>query len=329
MGLLDGLPAPMRERLHPEPHPDWVSPTLATLTHDRFSDPNWIYERKFDGERCLAFKNGAQVRLLSRNQLRIDTAYPEIADALAGQTVDDVVIDGEIVAAGDGQFSTLQRRMQLHDPARARASGVAVSYAIFDVVHLDGYDTRQLPLRARKSVLRRALAFGDGLHYTQHRNRDGEALFAEACERGWEGVIAKHADSTYVGRRTDQWLKFKCENRQEFVVGGYTDPAGSRVALGALLLGYYDGSDFVYAGKVGTGFGTTELHHLRELLEPLEESDPPFTHGRVRERNVHWVRPAAVVEVAFSEWTGDGRLRHPRYIGLRRDKDARQVVREG
>ncbi len=326
--LLESVPQVVRSRLRPEPHPDWVSPTLATLTHRRFSDPNWIYERKLDGERCLGFKNGDTVRLLSRNQLRIDSAYPEIADALAAQAAGDIVIDGEIVAARGGGFSALQRRMQLRDPERARASGIAVAYYVFDVVHLDGYSTRDLPLRARKSLLRRAVAYGSDIRLTQHRNEAGEALYDEACRRGWEGVIAKQADSVYAGRRTDQWLKFKCESGQELVIGGWTDPAGSRVALGALLLGYYDGGDFVYAGKVGTGFDTAELHRLRQLLDPLEQLRSPFTRGRVRERNVHWVRPALVAEIGFTEWTTDGRLRHPRYLGLRRDKDPRDVVRE-
>jgi DNA ligase D-like protein (predicted ligase) len=330
-GLLDTLPPAARDRLRPEPHPEWVSPTLATLTDRRFSDLGWIFERKLDGERCLAFRDGKRVRLLSRNQLRINDAYPEIADALAHQAVDDIVVDGEIVAVGAGgrsDFSLLQRRMQLQDRERARASGVAVVYYVFDVVHLDGYDTRQVPLRARKSLLRRALDYGGDLRYTSHRNFAGEALFAQACARGWEGVIAKQADSVYVGRRTDLWLKFKCENRQEFVIGGFTDPAGARTGFGALLLGYYDNDDLVYAGKVGTGFDTTTLRALRAQLDSLEQREPPFTRGFVRERGAHWVRPELVAEVAFSEWTGDGRLRHPRFLGLRRDKDPRAVTRE-
>ncbi len=304
---------------------------MATLTHRRFSDPDWVFERKLDGVRCLAFRDGPRIRLLSRNRLQINGGYPEIEDVIGAQRVADIVVDGEIVAAtpeGPGAFSLLQRRMQLRDPARARASGVAVSYYVFDVVHLDGYDTRQLPLRTRKSLLRKALEYGSELRYTQHRNGAGEAMFADACRRGWEGVIAKHAESVYVGRRTDLWLKFKCENRQEFVIGGFTDPTGTRTGLGALLLGYYDGGDLVYAGKVGTGFDTATLEELRSLLDPLERSEPPFTRGRIRERGVHWVEPVLVGEVAFSEWTGDGRLRHPRFLGLRRDKDAREVVRE-
>lgn len=314
-----------------EPHPEWVSPTLATLTHRYFSDPDWLFERKLDGERCLAFRDGARLRLLSRNQLRINDTYPEIAAALAAQAVADIVVDGEIVAVtaeGVAPFSVLQRRMQLRDAARARATGVSVTYYVFDVVHLDGYNTRQLPLRVRKSLLRKALRYGREVRYTQHRNGAGEEMFADACRRGWEGVIAKRADSIYVGRRTDAWLKFKCENRQEFVIVGFTDPAGARTGLGALLLGYYDNDDLVYAGKVGTGFDTATLEQLRSLLDPLERADPPFTRERVRERGVHWVEPVLVGEVAFSEWTGDGRLRHPRFVGLRRDKDAHDVVRE-
>jgi bifunctional non-homologous end joining protein LigD len=237
---------------------------------------------------------------------------------------------------GRTSFGRLQQRIGISDPWRARRSPVAVFYYVFDLLHLDGCDTTALPLRARKSLLRDTLSFRSrALRYTTHRNAEGEALFAVACARGWEGVIAKRADAPYVGRRSGDWLKFKCSAGQELVVGGFTEPTGSRVGLGALVVGYYQGDDLVYAGKVGTGFSQATLRELRRRLDALETPDPPFRDhdvGRAARgpggAAVHWVRPELVAEVGFTEWTTDGRLRHPRYVGLRDDKRARDVVRE-
>ncbi len=312
---------------------------LATLTDRRFSDPRWLFERKLDGERCLAFRDGARVRLLSRAPQRLDGTYPEVGDALARVPAGDFVVDGEVVAFDRGRtsFGRLQQRIGISDPERARRSPVAVFYYVFDLLHLDGHDTRALPLRARKSLLRDTLSFRSRtLRYTAHRNAEGEALFATACARGWEGVIAKLADAPYVGRRSGEWLKFKCSAGQELVVGGFTEPTRSRVGLGALVVGYYQRGDLVYAGKVGTGFSQATLRELRQRLDALETPDPPFHDGDEVRRAargpggaaVHWVRPELVAEVAFSEWTTDGRLRHPRFVGLRDDKPAREVVRE-
>jgi DNA ligase D-like protein (predicted ligase) len=204
---------------------------------------------------------------------------------------------------------------------------VAVFYYVFDILHLDGYDTTALPLRARKSLLRRALGFHGPVRLTPHRNRDGEALYREACRKGWEGLIAKRADSPYTHGRSRDWLKFKCSAEQELVIGGFTAPKGSRTDLGALLLGYYDGGRLRYAGKVGTGFTQATLRDLAARLEPLETDASPFA-DEVRERHVTWARPELVAQVGFSEWTRDGRLRHPRFLGLRDDKAASDVVRE-
>lgn len=329
---LASLSPEQRRRLRPSPPPSWVEPMLATLTDRRFSDPDWLFERKLDGERCLAFRHGRTVRLLSRARQRLDRTYPEIADAFADQPLDDVVVDGEVVAFERGRtsFARLQQRIGITDPARARRSPVAVTYYVFDLLHLDGHDTTRLPLRARKSLLRAALSFGPRtLRYTPHRNTDGEAGYADACARGWEGLIAKRADATYVGRRSTDWLKFKCSAGQEVVIGGFTDPIGSRVGLGALLVGYYDGGDLVYAGKVGTGYSRSTLLDLRRRLESLESGRSPFrADGDARGAGIHWVRPELVAEVAFTEWTGSGKLRHPRFVGLRTDKRPREVVRE-
>jgi bifunctional non-homologous end joining protein LigD len=303
---------------------------LATLTTRRFSDPAWVFERKLDGERCLGYRRGGEVRLLSRNRKRLDGAYPEVAEALGREAETDLVVDGEIVAFEDGRtsFARLQRRMQLRDPDAARRSGVAVFYYVFDLLHLAEYDTRDLPLRLRKALLRRALTYRDPLRYSTHRNTEGEAFYRAACRRGWEGVVAKRADGPYVGRRSPDWLKFKCINQQEMVVGGFTEPAGSRVGFGALLIGYYAGKDLVFAGKVGTGYDVDTLVDLRRQLDALRQDAPPFVGVRGRQPGVHWVRPELVVQVAFTEWTEDGKLRHPRFLGLRRDKDPGEIVRE-
>jgi DNA ligase D-like protein (predicted ligase) len=201
---------------------------------------------------------------------------------------------------------------------------------VFDVLWLEGHDVRALPLRARKRLLKRALNFHGNVRWTQYRNQDGEAMYAEACRKGWEGLIAKRADSPYVTTRSRDWLKFKCDHEQELVIGGYTAPRGSRVEFGALLLGYYSDGRFQYAGKVGTGFDTDTLHELGTQLRAREREDPAFAEPRaIKERNVTWVKPELVAQIGFTEWTRDGRLRHPRFLGLRDDKAASEVVREG
>jgi DNA ligase D-like protein (predicted ligase) len=324
------LPGVVREALHDEPVPDWRAPTLAALTEKRFSDPRWIFERKFDGMRCLAFRDRDQVRLLSRNRQQLNGTYPELVDALATQRITRFVVDGEVVAFEGRRtsFARLQGRLGITDPEVARASPVRVFYYLFDLLHLDGKSTVDAPLKWRKRILRSAIDFHDPLRNTTHRLGAGLAAYRAACQRGDEGVIAKLADSTYASGRSKNWLKFKCVRDQEFVVGGYTSPKGSRVELGALLLGYYDGRDLVYAGKVGTGFDQDTLRNLHERLSPIEQDVPPFTRGLVRENGARWVRPELVTQIGFTEWTRDGKLRHPRYQGLRTDKDPGDVVRE-
>src|ERR1700730_7478015 len=316
--LSESLPPEARARLHRRPQPDWIDPMLATLTHRRFSDPNWLFELKFDGERCLAFRKGSSVRLFSRNRKLLNGTYPEIADAIGSQALDDFVVDGEIVAFdGDvASFSRLQRRVEIPDSVSARLAGVHVFYYIFDVPHLAGYDMTAVGLRHRKVLLAGGLSFDDPLRLTTHRDTEGEAAYQEACAKGWEGVIAKRTDSPYVQRRSTDWLKFKCVNRQEFVIGGFTDPRGSRVGFGALLVGYYEDGDLRYAGKVGTGYDTRTLLELGKQLRKLETKDSPFAEP-VREKGAHWVRPELVAEVGFTEWTHDGKLIHPRVLGLR------------
>jgi DNA ligase D-like protein (predicted ligase) len=302
---------------------------LATLTEKRFSDPKWIFEPKFDGVRCLVFRDRRGVRLLSRNKLALDRQYPEIEDAFLAQP-GEYVVDGEIVAFEGKRtsFARLQRRMQLRDPARAKRTGVAVYFYAFDVPFAAGFDLTRLALKERKRVLRRLLSFNRRLRFTTHRAEAGEDAWRDACANGLEGVIAKRADSPYEHGRSRDWLKFKCVNEQELVIGGYTDPAGARVGLGALLLGYYDDGALTYAGKVGTGFDEQTLKTLATRLASRHRARTPFTHGDPPMRGVHWVRPDLVAQIGFTEWTRDGQLRHPRFLGLRRDKPARDVVRE-
>jgi bifunctional non-homologous end joining protein LigD len=308
-----------------------MDPELATLTKDRFSDSAWIFERKLDGERCLAFRNRGRVRLMTRNEREDTTTYPEIADALAAQEADDFIVDGEIVAFDGEQisFSRLQQRLGVRQPSPALRSAVPVYYYIFDVLWNQGRDVRPLAERERKAILEKLLTFAGPLRYTQHIDTDGEAYYRQACGKGWEGVIAKRADAPYRAGRNRDWLKFKCENGQEFVIGGFTDPQGSRIGFGALLLGYYDADGtLVYAGKVGTGFSQQLLERLHREMARLERDRPAFDRGRLPRLRVHWVEPRLVCEVGFSEWTTDGQLRHPRFQGLRDDKEPGEVVRE-
>ena len=321
---LDSLSPAERALVRESDPPRGSDAMKAMLSREAFSDPHWIFERKLDGIRCVATRDGEQVQLRSRNDLSLNGRYPEIARALAGrrQPARRFTVDGEVVAFEGSQtsFARLTRRGR---------DAVAVFYYVFDLLWLDGCDVRGLPLRARKRLLRDTLTFGDAVRWTQHRNEKGEELFAEACRKGWEGLIAKRADSPYSGARSRDWLKFKCEAGQELVIGGFTEPRGSRIELGALLLGYFADGQLRYAGKVGTGFDRPTLRDLGTRLRELERPEPPFADAAsIRERATHWVQPELVAQVAFTEWTRDGRLRHPRYLGLREDKSARDVVRE-
>ena len=282
--------------------PEWIVPMAATLTEERFTGPDWIFEQKLDGIRMLAFRNGADVKLYSRNRLL--QHYPAVADAIASLPVRDVILDGE--AAWD--------------------SASRIAYYVFDILWLEGRSVMPLPLDARRALLK-DLPFHPPLGHVPEvtDNKPWE----RACSEGWEGVIAKHRTSSYEQRRSPHWLKMKCEVTQKFVVGGFTDPQGSRVGLGALLVGYFDRDDFVFAGKIGTGFDTKLLLDLRARLDKLEIPKSQFTKAKGLPRiRAHWVLPEIVLQVAFIEWTVHSKLRHARLLGVRFDKSPREVVRE-
>ncbi|MFY9607086.1 MAG: ATP-dependent DNA ligase [Blastocatellia bacterium] len=286
--------------------PEWVEPMAATLTQERFTGPEWIFERKLDGIRLLAFKNERDVRLLSRNRLPQNASYASIVEAIANLPVHDVILDGEATGVWGRQGK--------------------VAYHVFDILWLEGRDVTSRPLDGRRALLRK-LPLRSPLQRVA--SLKDPKPWEHACNEGWEGVIAKRRDAPYEHRRSPHWLKMKCEATQELVVGGFTDPQGGRVGLGALLVGYFEGYDFVFAGKVGTGFDTGLLLELRARLDKLEVTKPPFTKavGLPRLR-AHWVRPEIVVQVAFTEWTVHGKLRHPRLLGLRTDKSPREILRE-
>jgi ATP-dependent DNA ligase len=282
--------------------PEWIEPMAATLTQERFSGPEWIFERKFDGIRLLAYKQGDDVRLFSRN--RLPQHNPGMTEAIARLPPRELILDGEATWRGEE----------------------SVVYYVFDILWIDGRDVMSLPLEQRRALL-------DELPLRPPLQRvstlDDEKPWERACREGWEGVIAKRRDSRYEHRRSPHWVKMKCEASQELVVGGFTDPQGGRVGLGALLVGYFEGDDFVFAGKVGTGFDTKLLLDLRARLDAMAIEKTPFTKATGLPRlRAHWVRPEIVVQVSFIEWTVHGKLRHSRLIGLRTNKSPRDIVRE-
>jgi ATP-dependent DNA ligase len=282
--------------------PDWIEPMAATLTQERFTGPEWLFERKFDGIRLLAFKQGEDVRLFSRN--RLPHHYPAVIAAIADLPPHDLILDGEMTWRGEEN----------------------AAYHVFDIMWLDGQDVRSLPTDRRRALLG-ALPLRSPLERVAAL--DDPKPWERACREGWEGVIAKRRDAPYEHRRSPHWLKMKCEAAQELVVGGFTDPQGGRVGLGALLVGYHESDDFVFAGKVGTGFDTKLLLELRGRLDTLEIEKSPFTKAKGLPRlRAHWVQPEIVVQVAFIEWTVHGKLRHSRLLGIRTDKAACEVVRE-
>jgi bifunctional non-homologous end joining protein LigD len=303
---------------------------LATLTDRRDFGDDWLLERKFDGERCVATKEGGDVRLESRTAKDLTSRYPEIVDALAAAKPERLVLDGEVVAFDGDQtsFGRLQQRLGVSRPSPQLVKEFPVVYCVFDLLEIDGEDITGRPLEERRKRLAKAIRKRAALQLSEAWRDDSQRRYSEACSSGWEGLIAKRADAPYVPGRSRDWLKLKCVWEQEFVIGGYTDPAGSRTDFGALLVGYYEDGRLRYAGKVGTGYSAQMLRSLGARLRKLETGESPFADARPIPRGTHWTRPELVAQIGFAEWTVDGRLRQPRFLGLRDDKRPTEVVRE-
>jgi DNA ligase D-like protein (predicted ligase) len=329
-------PTEIAARLEPSPMPEAPAPMLCTLVARPFDSPDWIFEPKYDGLRVIARFDGRTLTLTSRNNKPQEVLFPEVAKALRANLTRPAVVDGEVVCfdeSGRTSFRALQQRFHLMDAGeieRRRRLHPAFIY-LFDLLYVDGYDVSRLPLEQRKALLRGAVRWSDRVLWTDFTRGDGTARWREACREGSEGIVAKRLDSPYVPGRSDAWVKVKCVGRQEFVIGGWTDPQRSRVGLGALLVGYYgdDGRSLTYAGKVGTGYTRETLLDLRERLDALARDRSPFAAGDPPTgAGVHWVEPRLVAEIAFAEWTQNAMLRQPRFEGLRPDKRPRDCRRE-
>lgn len=327
--LPDYIEQGLRGRLLKKRQPDWIAPTKATLTYDYFWSDDWAYEWKLDGERVLARKQDGRVTLFSRNKIKLDVTYPEVADRLS-KIGGDWWLDGEIVAfeGANTSFRKLQDRLHIKDEAEARRARTPVFYYVFDCMYLDGYDTTGLPYGERRRLLHGLVRAGGPVRLLPLKQKADAAFFRNICGKGWEGLIVKDLSGTYESKRTKAWLKFKCGNGQEFIIIGYTDPRRSRIAFGALLIGFYDRGQLCYAGRVGTGFDRAALKDLLTRMRPLEVENLPLDQD-VRGKGLHWIKPELVCEVGFTEWTDEHRLRHPRYLGLREDKRPEEVIREG
>lgn len=321
----------VHEHLEQREMPCWLDPMLATLTKTHFDDRNWIYERKLDGERCIVYCDEEQnIRIKSRNKKTLNEKYPELVRALEKQDRGSYIVDGEIVAFEEGvtSFSKLQKRMHLNDQSSSDRN-IDVYLYLFDVLYVDRYDVRDLPLKERKKILKSLFDYKTPIYYTEHRKEHGKEYFKEACEKSWEGLIAKDYDSRYVSSRSKKWLKFKCQNRQEFIVIGYTAPKGDRKGFGAILIGYYEHDRLKYAGKVGTGFDDDMLVDLKEKFDKTKAEENPLSAEEVPDvKEVTWLEPRIVSEIRFTEWTEDGKLRHPSFKGIRDDKNPKDVVNE-
>jgi bifunctional non-homologous end joining protein LigD len=310
---------------------------LCTLVEHAFDDENWTFEPKLDGLRVICRFDGKTLTLLSRNDKPQDFQFPEIVEALTRSLKAPAILDGEIVCFdehGRPSFRELQQRFHITNAqtVRLRMAKHPASIYLFDILAFDDEDLRDQPLTKRKQLLRRAISrWRSPLFWTEGTRGKGISLLKETCAHGGEGIVAKRLDSRYVSTRSGAWLKIKCSGRQEFVIGGWTDPQRSRVGLGALLVGYYNdnGKRLMYAGKVGTGFNNQSLLEIRQRLEQLAQDTNPFDEGDPPGgENVHWVKPVLVAEIAFAEWTQHSILRQPRFEGLREDKKPKDVRRE-
>jgi bifunctional non-homologous end joining protein LigD len=292
---------------------------LATLVANPFHRDHWVYEEKYDGVRMLAYKEGAKVTLLSRNNVQRNARYPEIAKAVAALKAETLLLDGEIVVFDGKKVS----RFQLLQQGKGQPQ-----YAIFDCLYKNGEDLRNKPLGKRRVTLEASVKPAKLLLLSARVAENGLKAFEIAKRRGFEGIVAKNLASVYVSRRSPEWLKVKVNHQEEFVIGGFTEPWGSRKHFGALLLGAYNGKSLEYAGKVGTGFDEQTLAALHRKFHRLKRAKSPFA-GEVREKGTHFLSPKLVAQISFTERTREGKLRHPVYLGLRDDKAAREVLQQG
>ncbi|GEP51752.1 ATP-dependent DNA ligase [Flavobacterium noncentrifugens] len=303
--------------------PDDWRPQLATLADETFDNDDWIFETKFDGYRALAQIQNSEVTLLSRNGLPFNSKYPEIAKTLES-IANDLILDGEIVVEDSKGKSHFQWLQHLEEKPKQGQ----LKFYVFDILYFQGYDLRELELLQRKKILKAILPKLKNIVYSEHTIGNGTKAFAEAVKKNGEGIIAKKSDSKYyTDKRTKDWLKIKTDKQQEMVIGGFTEPRGGRVGIGALLCGYYDGSELKYSGKVGSGYTETILKDLRHKLDKIERKSSPFT-TTPKEPGVHWVSPKLVAQIKFSEFTDTGSMRHPVYLGLRSDKNPKDVIME-
>ena len=322
-------------RLEPSPLPDAPVPMLATLAAEPFDHPDWVFEPKYDGLRVLIRFDGEELTLISRNGKTQNFQFPEVHEALRRSLRRPAVLDGEVVCfdeQGKTSFRAIQQRFHLlnETEVRERAKRYPAYIYVFDILYYDRFAVTRLPLSERKAILAVAVRWSDVVRQTPYKRGKGIAELKSACRRGEEGILAKDWNAPYVPGRGAAWVKVKCVGRQEFVIGGFTDPQRSRVGIGALLVGYYDDMGrFTFAGKVGTGYTREILLDLRQRLGQIETRQNPFAvgdppHGTA----VHWVQPRHVAEIGFAEWTQNGLLRQPRFVGLRTDKHPREIRRE-
>lgn len=321
---LDGHPAPRSQ-------PAWIEPMLATLVEPGEMPAGWVYEPKLDGARALVFLDGAHAVLRSRNRHLLEGRFPELATAVRAAVRGRAILDGEIVAidpkTGTPSFARLQRRLHRTAPSDALRREIPVELWLFDCLHYEGRDLTGQPWTVRRRMLEEAVTPSPLVRLTPHFEGPFEVLFETSCAHGAEGLIAKRTAARYQRGRSRDWLKMKCVRQQEFVVGGWTQPKGSRVGLGALLLGYWDGGELRYAGKVGTGIDDFTLRMLLRELEQRRQGSSPFA-GPPPERGANWAVPSLVVQVGYGEWPEGALLRHPRFLGLRRDIAAESVRHE-
>jgi bifunctional non-homologous end joining protein LigD len=303
--------------------PEQINPMLATLVDDPFSDPDWIFETKWDGFRSVCFIDHGQARFVSRNQIEMTPQYPELVNVPKQLTAKRAILDGEIVALdeqGMPRFQLLQNKLRIRSGSYAKATRAQIVYFVFDLLYCDGYDLMNCPVVERKALLEQILRPASFVKYADHVEAQGKEFFRQIEKFRLEGMIAKRAASKYVQKRTSDWLKVKTVMRSEVVVGGYTQPRGTRSYFGSLVCGLYKGKNLHYVAHTGGGFNEKTLASIHKLMQPLKTDKSPFIKAPKTNEPVQWLTPKLVAEVKFSEWTADERMRQPIFLGLREDK---------